>query len=571
MLSSDNSDDGSVPWMTVNTSTKSALLALVNATLVAITVAAAAITIADREAMKNAMQAIDRNMRIAWHLVDPKGDGGALVDGKLMVGGVPLDANFGLVDKIVELGGGTATLFHGDMRVATNVKKDDGSRAVGTQLAKNAAYQSVFTEKKPFRGVVDILGKPYITAYDPIIGGDGSVLGVLFVGIPMAQFDASARQARIWTIGAAGICALLGFGISLVLLRRMLGRPLKSIVSEIDRVAQGDLDRPIEMIGRSDDIGDMARAVEGFRADAQEKRRLEEARKLEIERERAAAERATAVNAFSDVFEQTVSAKVEAVQAAARGIDATAHAMASRSQESGSKTLDVGEAVTITSERAESAAMSTRELSQAINEIASQVAQSSEISRQAVTEVAAMSEQMDGLSATVRSIGEVVALINDIASQTNLLALNATIEAARAGDAGKGFAVVAGEVKTLASQTAKATDDIARNISAVEESTRAMSGKIERVVSTIRSLDESSSAIAGAVQQQEAATRLIASHIDEVATQAVAVSKSVTALAKSSTLSSAGTVRVIWSSSTLRQVVQELSAEAQQFVDRVRQ
>jgi methyl-accepting chemotaxis protein len=571
MLSSDNSDDGSVPWMTVNTSTKSALLALVNATLVAITVAAAAITIADREAMKNAMQAIDRNMRIAWHLVDPKGDGGALVDGKLMVGGVPLDANFGLVDKIVELGGGTATLFHGDMRVATNVKKDDGSRAVGTQLAKNAAYQSVFTEKKPFRGVVDILGKPYITAYDPIIGGDGSVLGVLFVGIPMAQFDASARQARIWTIGAAGICALLGFGISLVLLRRMLGRPLKSIVAEIDRVAQGDLDRPIEMIGRSDDIGDMARAVEGFRADAQEKRRLEEARKLEIERERAAAERATAVNAFSDVFEQTVSAKVEAVQAAARGIDATAHAMASRSQESGSKTLEVGEAVTITSERAESAAMSTRELSQAINEIASQVAQSSEISRQAVTEVAAMSEQMDGLSATVRSIGEVVALINDIASQTNLLALNATIEAARAGDAGKGFAVVAGEVKTLASQTAKATDDIARNISAVEESTRAMSGKIERVVSTIRSLDESSSAIAGAVQQQEAATRLIASHIDEVATQAVAVSKSVTALAKSSTLSSAGTVRVIWSSSTLRQVVQELSAEAQQFVDRVRQ
>jgi methyl-accepting chemotaxis protein len=571
MLSSDNSDDGSVPWMTVNTSTKSALLALVNATLVAITVAAAAITIADREAMKNAMQAIDRNMRIAWHLVDPKGDGGALVDGKLMVGGVPLDANFGLVDKIVELGGGTATLFHGDMRVATNVKKDDGSRAVGTQLAKNAAYQSVFTEKKPFRGVVDILGKPYITAYDPIIGGDGSVLGVLFVGIPMAQFDASARQARIWTIGAAGICALLGFGISLVLLRRMLGRPLKSIVAEIDRVAQGDLDRPIEMIGRSDDIGDMARAVEGFRADAQEKRRLEEARKLEIERERAAAERATAVNAFSDVFEQTVSAKVEAVQAAARGIDATAHAMASRSQESGSKTLDVGEAVTITSERAESAAMSTRELSQAINEIASQVAQSSEISRQAVTEVAAMSEQMDGLSATVRSIGEVVALINDIASQTNLLALNATIEAARAGDAGKGFAVVAGEVKTLASQTAKATDDIARNISAVEESTRAMSGKIERVVSAIRSLDESSSAIAGAVQQQEAATRLIASHIDEVATQAVAVSKSVTALAKSSTLSSAGTVRVIWSSSTLRQVVQELSAEAQQFVDRVRQ
>ena len=558
--------------MKFTTSTKSALLALVNATMVAITISAAAIFIDEREAMNDASKAIESNLRIAWHEIGLKGNGYKIVDGKLMIGDSVLDGDTTLADKIAELNDGHIfTLFRGDTRISTNVKKDDGSRAVGTQLGRNAAYDSVFTAKKPYRGVVDVLGKPNITGYDPIIGADGSVLGIVSVAIPMSEFDAAERSARFWLIVAALCCAGLGFLVSLIMSRLMLGRPLHTLVEEIGRVAKGDLGHPIQMIARPDDIGDMARAVEGFRVDAQEKLRLEEARKLEIERERAAREHASAVNAFSDVFEQTVSTKVAAVQDATRGIDATAQTMAARAQQSGSKSLQVGEAVSITTARAEAAAASTRELSLAINEIARQVSASTETSRQAVGEVAAMSEQMDGLSATVKSIGDVVQLINDIASQTNLLALNATIEAARAGEAGKGFAVVAGEVKNLAAQTGRATDDIARNISAVQESTRAMSSKIDSVVSTIRSLDQSSSAIAGAVQEQEASTREIAANIDEVAAQAVEVSKSVTALAKSSTLSSAGTVRVIWSAGTLREVVEELSSEAKQFVERVRQ
>jgi len=151
-----------------------------------------------------------------------------------------------------------------------------------------------------------------------------------------------------------------------------------------------------------------------------------------------------------------------------------------------------------------------------------------------------------------------------------LLALNATIEAARAGDAGKGFAVVANEVKHLANQTAKATEDIARQVTGIQDSSRRMGASIGGVVDTIRSLDEISSAIAGAVQQQEAATREIAANIDEVATQADTVSKSVGGLSRTSAMTCAGTVRVIWSAESLTEVVGSLTGETDDFLRRVR-
>jgi len=558
--------------MRLKTSMKMALLALVNAILVAVSVAAAGIAIIDRDAMAVAREAIDRNMRIAWHEIALKGDGFRLADGKLMAGDAVLDGNFAPVDKVVELaGGGTATVFNGDVRVATNVKKDDGSRAVGTKLARNAAYESVFVAKKPFRGIVDILGKPYITGYDPIFGSDGQVLGILYVGIPMAQFRAASEAAQAWMTAAAAGCAVAGFIVSLLLSRRLVGAPLRRLVEDMGAVAAGRLELTGRLAGRRDDIGDMARAVEVFRINALDRQRLEAARKQEEERERAAHERTLTVNNLSDIFEKTVSAKVAAVERASRGITTTAQAMATRSEHSGGRSLDVGEAAQITTERAAAASEATRQLSQAVNEIARQVTQSGDISRKAVAEVNATAQQMGGLADSVKAIGEVIRLINDIASQTNLLALNATIEAARAGDAGKGFAVVANEVKTLATQTARATDDIARQVTAVQESTRGMALSITAVVDTIRSLDHASAAIAGAVQEQEATTRAIATNIDEVAEQADTVSRSVTALAKSSTMACAGTIRVIWSAESLTTVVRELNIEAAQFIERVRQ
>jgi methyl-accepting chemotaxis protein len=245
--------------------------------------------------------------------------------------------------------------------------------------------------------------------------------------------------------------------------------------------------------------------------------------------------------------------------------------MASRSERSGGRSLDVGRAAKITTERSAAAAAATNQLTQSVHNVADRAQQSTNIARTAVEDVSATARRMDELTVAVQSIGDVVNLINDIASQTNLLALNATIEAARAGEAGKGFAVVANEVKNLANQTAKATEEITQQVNAVQMSTRDMRESIGRVVETIRTMDSNSAQISQAVDEQNAATQEIAANINEVAVQASDVSGSVSHLSKTSAMACAGTVRVIWSAKRLTGVVETLRQEAEQFLLSVRE
>ncbi|OAN51283.1 chemotaxis protein [Paramagnetospirillum marisnigri] len=397
---------------------------------------------------------------------------------------------------------------------------------------------------------------------------DGDVIAVLSSSLSNAEEKAELNKVLMALIGfGLGATVLSVFGIRSIL-TRVITRPIGRMTTLMAKLADGDTSVEIEAIERNDEVGDMARTVQVFKEHMLDADRLRASQ--EEDRIRAAHDRDLAMRQMADSFEGTVKAKVAEVEASTSGIRGTAHSMANRSEKSGGRSLEVGEAAEITTERAAAVSEATRKLALSINEIAQQVGESSRIAQQAVSDVNTTASQMTGLSQAVQAIGNVVQLINDIAAQTNLLALNATIEAARAGEAGKGFAVVANEVKNLANQTAKATEEISVQVAAVQGSTREMTASIQGVVEIIRTIDSISSAIATAVQHQESTTHDIASNIDEVAHQAGEVSRSVTDLSKASAMSCAGTIRVIWSAKNLARVVEELSHEAEQFLVSVR-
>ena len=361
---------------------------------------------------------------------------------------------------------------------------------------------------------------------------------------------------------------LLGVSCAAYVVLVKVIRPLRDITRSMELLAAGDLSVAVPHLLRSDEIGTMAEAVDVFKENSLENERLRaqnETNRLETERAKAETLERVAL-----AFEETVKSKVGMVAQSTLAIGRTSDSMAKQSEKSGSRSVDVGDAARQTLELASVVASATQQLAGSVNEIGLQVARSTEISARAVTEVTQTSSRMDGLAQSVRSIGEIVQLITDIASQTNLLALNATIEAARAGDAGKGFAVVANEVKHLANQTANATEDITRQVNAIQDSAQQMTESISGIVGTIRSIDEVSAEIADAVRQQDAATQEIARNIDRVAEEAQNVTNCVTVLAKASVASCAGTVRVIWNANSLSSAVDSLDTEVGDFLQKLR-
>lgn len=354
----------------------------------------------------------ETRLKTFWQLLKQKGEGFRLKDGRLLVGDYVINGNNELPDLLSELTGGTATIFMNDERVSTNVKKSDGSRAVGTKL-QGPAHEAIFRDKRSYRGEAPILGIPYFTAYDPIRNAQGDVIGVLYVGVKKAEFFASYSRLKNGIIalsfGMIMLSALLIFWI----VRQQLS-PLLGAVSTAEKVADGNLNISFSGYGTRE-VSQLLNAL------------------------------------------QKMTQQLRGVVASVQGAAVT---VAAGSREFSASSELMSQGASEQAATAEEASASIEEMAATIQSNASNAVQTEKIALQVAKEARKGGEAVMATVFAMKEISGKTRIIEEIARQTNLLALNAAIEAARAGEHGKGFAVVAAEVRSLAERSQQAAAEI---------------------------------------------------------------------------------------------------------------
>ena len=390
------------------------------------------------------------------------------------------------------------------------------------------------------------------------------------------EYAASWRNLAIHLVLLAGACVLAAAGLAAV--SRRVIRPLHALRGAMQRVADGDTSIDVPFTERGDEVGAMANALAVFKHGLTEKARLEaEQRDAAARAEADRQAQSEAEHARQRHMDQTITAFdsamrdiLKSVAAATSDLQTTATGMNATAEETARQSTTVAAAAEQATANVQTVAAAAEELAASVQEVGRQASQSSTVARDAVRQAEATNGKIEGLAEAVQKIGEVAHLINDIANQTNLLALNATIEAARAGEAGKGFAVVASEVKSLANQTAKATEDISSQIAMVQSATAEVVDAIKVIRTTITDTNDVASAIAAAVEEQSATTKEIASNAQQAASGTGDVSHNIVGVTQAASETGTAASRVLASTEELTRQGEILRTSVADFFAKVR-
>ncbi|MGH1592087.1 methyl-accepting chemotaxis protein [Methylobacterium phyllosphaerae] len=391
---------------------------------------------------------------------------------------------------------------------------------------------------------------------------------VLDAAVKQARASAAAaRQDFLFAVAAilfaAGLAAAAILIVQVHVVRGILG-----LAGSMRRLADGEVDAHVSGARRTDELGMMAGAVQVFKDNLVRTRSLEQ--EAAEARHAAEARRRTALEEIADGFEQAVGGIVHAVSGSAVALQATARSMASTAAETAAQSTTVAAAADQAATNVGTVAAAAEELGTSVQEIGRQVDGSAGLAQAAVAEADRSGELVHALTQSVGKIGEIVALISGIAAQTNLLALNATIEAARAGEAGKGFAVVAAEVKALADQTARATEEISRQVGQVQGASDQAASAIGAIAARIREINGVAASIAAAVEEQEAATQEIARNVGQAAAGTGEVTSNIASVASAAEETGTAAGQVLAAASALSDQSAQLTAEVQRFLATVR-
>jgi methyl-accepting chemotaxis protein len=396
----------------------------------------------------------------------------------------------------------------------------------------------------------------------------GDLRGVLEVTSVIDRQLANGAQVSNAIIIGAVLIGLLLLAITLVTTRSVI-KPMGGLVAAMNKLAAGNFQVVLPGLGRKDEIGDMAGAVEGFKLKAAEKAERA-AEEREAEARKIAAQRKADMQKLADDFHATVGGIIQTVSSASSELEAAAGTLTGTAEVTQQLSGTVAAASEQASANVQSVASATEEMTSSVNEISRQVQESARIAGEAVAQAQQTDGRINELSQAAGRIGDVVKLITAIAEQTNLLALNATIEAARAGEAGRGFAVVASEVKQLASQTAKATEEISSQIAGMQTATRESVGAIKEIGGTISRISDIAAAIAAAVEEQGATTQEIARNVGEAAKGTAQVASNISDVNRGAGETGSASGHVLVAARSLATESSHLKAEVEKFLSMVR-